>query len=244
MPLLDIVELTKVFGGLQAVKNCSFTVESGVITGLIGPNGAGKTTAFNMISGVLRPDAGTVRFEDKDITGLMPHNVARLGVGRTFQITRELGDLTVLENMVVPTARGGLRQLMGARMLRNEQDRAMGLLDFVGISRLANEKAKNLSFGQRKLLEFASVLMAEPKLVMLDEPAGGVNPALLERMTERIRELNDQGLTFLIVEHNMDLVMNLCESIVVMAHGEVLLQGPPGLVQEDNRVLDAYLGKV
>jgi branched-chain amino acid transport system ATP-binding protein len=244
MPLLDIVELTKVFGGLQAVKNCSFTVESGVITGLIGPNGAGKTTAFNMISGVLRPDAGTVRFEDKDITGLMPHNVARLGVGRTFQITRELGDLTVLENMVVPTARGGLRQLMGARMLRNEQDRAMGLLDFVGISRLANEKAKNLSFGQRKLLEFASVLMAEPKLVMLDEPAGGVNPALLERMMDRIRELNDQGLTFLIVEHNMDVVMNLCRSIVVMAHGEVLLQGPPGLVQEDNRVLDAYLGKV
>jgi branched-chain amino acid transport system ATP-binding protein len=244
MPLLDIVDLTKVFGGLQAVKNCSFTVEPGVITGLIGPNGAGKTTAFNMVSGVLRPDSGTVRFDDKDITGLMPHKVARRGVGRTFQITRELGDLTVLENMVVPTARGSLRQLMGARMLRNEQDRAMGLLDFVGISHLATEKAKNLSFGQRKLLEFASVLMAEPKLVMLDEPAGGVNPALLERMTERIRELNDQGLTFLIVEHNMDLVMNLCESIVVMAHGEVLLQGPPGLVQEDNRVLDAYLGKV
>jgi branched-chain amino acid transport system ATP-binding protein len=165
-------------------------------------------------------------------------------VGRTFQITRELADLTVLENMVVPTARGGLFALIGARTFRQEQERAMDLLDFVGISRLAGEKARNLSFGPRKLLEFASVLMAEPKLVLLDEPAGGVNPALLERMMERIQALNGDGLTFLIVEHNMDVVMTLCKSIVVMAHGEVLLQGPPETVQEDHRVLDAYLGKV
>jgi branched-chain amino acid transport system ATP-binding protein len=243
MPLLDVAGLTKVFGGLQAVNNCSFQVESGVITGLIGPNGAGKTTAFNMISGVLRPDAGTVSLNGSNITGLMPHKVARQGVGRTFQITRELGELTVLENMVVPTARGRLADLLGARMLRHEQERAMDLLDFVGISRLATEKAKNLSFGQRKLLEFASVLMADPTLILLDEPAGGVNPALLERMMERIRALNANGMTFLIVEHNMDLVMRLCQSIVVMAHGEVLLQGPPALIQEDHRVLDAYLGK-
>jgi branched-chain amino acid transport system ATP-binding protein len=243
MPLLDVAGLTKVFGGLQAVNNCSFQVESGVITGLIGPNGAGKTTAFNMISGVLRPDAGTVSLNGSNITGLMPHKVARQGVGRTFQITRELGELTVLENMVVPTARGRLADLLGARMLRHEQERAMDLLDFVGISRLAMEKAKNLSFGQRKLLEFASVLMADPTLILLDEPAGGVNPALLERMMERIRALNTKGMTFLIVEHNMDLVMRLCQSIVVMAHGEVLLQGPPALIQEDHRVLDAYLGK-
>ncbi|MGH8872097.1 MAG: ABC transporter ATP-binding protein [Acidimicrobiia bacterium] len=243
-PLLDVVGLTKVFGGLQALNDCAFSVESGEITGLIGPNGAGKTTAFNMISGVLRPDAGTVRLDGNDITGLMPHKVARRGVGRTFQITRELGEMTVLENMVVPTARGGLGSMMGSRIFRHEQDRAMRLLDFVGISHLADEKAKNLSFGQRKLLEFASVLMAEPKLVLLDEPASGVNPALLERMMERIRKLNDDGLTFLIVEHNMDVVMNLCRSIVVMAHGEVLLQGPPEMVQEDHRVLDAYLGKV
>jgi branched-chain amino acid transport system ATP-binding protein len=243
MPLLDVAGLTKVFGGLQAVNNCSFQVESGVITGLIGPNGAGKTTAFNMISGVLRPDAGTVSLNGSNITGQMPHKVARQGVGRTFQITRELGELTVLENMVVPTARGRLADLLGARMLRHEQERAMDLLDFVGISRLATEKAKNLSFGQRKLLEFASVLMADPTLILLDEPAGGVNPALLERMMERIRALNAKGMTFLIVEHNMDLVMRLCQSIVVMAHGEVLLQGPPALIQEDHRVLDAYLGK-
>jgi branched-chain amino acid transport system ATP-binding protein len=243
-PLLDVAGLTKVFGGLQAVNNCSFQVEPGVITGLIGPNGAGKTTAFNMISGVLKPDGGKVSFDGREITGLMPHKVARRGVGRTFQITRELADLTVLENMVVPTARGGLFALIGARTFRHEQERAMDLLDFVGISRLAGEKARNLSFGQRKLLEFASVLMAEPKLVLLDEPAGGVNPALLERMMERIQALNGDGLTFLIVEHNMDVVMTLCKSIVVMAHGEVLLQGPPETVQEDHRVLDAYLGKV
>jgi branched-chain amino acid transport system ATP-binding protein len=243
-PLLDVAGLTKVFGGLQAVNNCSFQVEPGVITGLIGPNGAGKTTAFNMISGVLKPDGGKVSFDGREITGLMPHKVARRGVGRTFQITRELADLTVLENMVVPTARGGLFALIGARTFRQEQERAMDLLDFVGISRLAGEKARNLSFGQRKLLEFASVLMAEPKLVLLDEPAGGVNPALLERMMERIQALNGDGLTFLIVEHNMDVVMTLCKSIVVMAHGEVLLQGPPETVQEDHRVLDAYLGKV
>ncbi len=243
-PLLDVAGLTKVFGGLQAVKACTFQVEPGVITGLIGPNGAGKTTAFNMISGVLKPDGGTVRFDGRDITGMWPHKVARRGVGRTFQITRELAELTVLENMVVPTARGSLAQLFGARNFRQEQERAMDLLDFVGISRLAHEKAKNLSFGQRKLLEFASVLMAEPKLVLLDEPAGGVNPALLERMMERIQDLNADGLTFLIVEHNMDVVMTLCKSVVVMAHGEVLIQDTPGAVQEDHRVLDAYLGKV
>ena len=242
--LLDVVGLTKVFGGLQAVSNCSFQVAPGVITGLIGPNGAGKTTAFNMISGVLKPDAGKVSFDGREITGLMPHKVARLGVGRTFQITRELSELTVLENMVVPTARGGLGALLGARTFRSEQERAMDLLDFVGISRLAHEKAKNLSFGQRKLLEFASVLMPDPTLVLLDEPAGGVNPALLERMMDRIKTLNADGLTVLIVEHNMDVVMTLCESIVVMAHGEVLLQGSPTKVQEDHRVLDAYLGKV
>jgi branched-chain amino acid transport system ATP-binding protein len=242
--LLDVVGLTKVFGGLQAVNNCTFQVEPGVITGLIGPNGAGKTTAFNMISGVLKPDEGKISFDGREITGLMPHKVARRGVGRTFQITRELSELTVLENMVVPTARGGLGALLGARNFRSEQERAMDLLDFVGISRLAHEKAKNLSFGQRKLLEFASVLMPNPRLILLDEPAGGVNPALLERMMDRIKTLNAEGLTFLIVEHNMDVVMTLCESIVVMAHGEVLLQGSPTVVQEDHRVLDAYLGKV
>lgn len=243
MASLEVVGLTKVFGGLKAVNACSFTVSAGSITGLIGPNGAGKTTAFNMISGVIRPDSGTVHFDGKDITGSMPHKAARQGLGRTFQITRELEDLTVMENMVVPTTRGSLLDLMGARMYRHEHQKAMDLLEFVGISFLAEEKARSLSFGQRKLLEFASVLMAEPKLLLLDEPAGGVNPALLERLMERIQTLNGQGLTFLIVEHNMDVVMGLCDSIIVMAHGEVLLTGPPEIIQSDDRVLDVYLGK-
>ncbi|MGH8927345.1 MAG: ABC transporter ATP-binding protein [Acidimicrobiia bacterium] len=243
MALLEVNSLSKAFGGLQAVRGCSFAVEAGAIAGLIGPNGAGKTTAFNMISGIIRPDAGSIAFEGGDITGRLPHQVTRKGVGRTFQVTRELGDLTVLENMVVASAQGGLRQLLGARIYRQEHERAMELLDFVGIAKLAGEKAKTLSFGQRKLLEFASVLMIEPKLVMLDEPAGGINPALMERLIDRIRTLNAQGVTFLIVEHNMDVVMSLCRSIVVMAHGEVLLQGPPSVIQNDHRVLDAYLGK-
>lgn len=244
MALLELVGVAKHFGGLQAVHNCTFAVERGVIAGLIGPNGAGKTTAFNVISGLIRSDSGRVVFEGHDLTGLRPHQVTRLGVGRTFQVTRELGELTVLENMVVPTARSGVRELFGSKTLRQEQDRAMELLAFVGIDRMANEKAKTLSFGQRKLLEFASVLMIEPRLVLLDEPAGGVNPALLERLMERIVELNRAGMTFLVVEHNMEIVMKLCASIVVMAHGEVLLQGTPAEVQNDGRVLDAYLGKV
>lgn len=241
--LLQVEGISKSFGGLRAVDQCSFVVERGSITALIGPNGAGKTTAFNMISGILVPDEGTIRFRGENITGLRPHRITRKGIGRTFQITRELGDLTVLENMVVGSARGSIRGLLGGRMLAREERQAMELLDFVGISHLAHAKAKTLSYGQRKLLEFASVLMGEPELILLDEPAGGVNPALLERIVDRIKALNESGITFLIVEHNMDLVMSLSDEVVVMAHGEVLVQGPPEVVQTDDRVLGAYLGK-
>jgi branched-chain amino acid transport system ATP-binding protein len=174
----------------------------------------------------------------------MPHRVTRRGVSRTFQITRTLGDLTVLENMVVGSPLSGWRSLLGSRILQREEDRAMDLLRFVGIDRLVSAPAESLSFGQKKLLEFASVLMTEPKLVMLDEPAGGVNPALLERIVDRIHVLNSAGTTFLVVEHNMDVVMSLCASIVVMAHGEVLTEGTPEVIQKDDTVLDAYLGRV
>jgi neutral amino acid transport system ATP-binding protein len=241
-PLLDVRDVTKAYGGLVAVRRASFTVADGSITSLIGPNGAGKTTAFDVISGIVHADPGTVRFAGVDVTGWMPHRITRLGVGRTFQITRELGDLTVLENMVVPSAVGGLRSLFGPRMADRERQRAMDLLAFVGIDRLAGNLAKSLSYGQRKLLEFASVMMAEPRLVLLDEPAGGVNPALLERIMDRIIAQNRTGTTFLIVEHNMDVVMRLSHSVIVMAHGEVILQGPPDQVRTDHRVLDAYLG--
>jgi neutral amino acid transport system ATP-binding protein len=242
MSLLEVRQVTKRYGGLVAVNQASFGVEQGSITALIGPNGAGKTTAFDVISGIVTPDSGSVHVEGTDITGWQPHRVTEQGVGRTFQITRELGELTVLENMVVSFATGGARLLFSPRIRPSERERAMDLLAFVGIDRLAGGLAKSLSYGQRKLLEFASVLMAEPRLVMLDEPAGGVNPALLERIMDRIGELNRSGTTFLIVEHNMDVVMRLSGSVTVMAHGEVILQGTPEEVRSDHRVLDAYLG--
>ena len=242
--LLEVRDISKTYGGVQAVNRCSFSVTNGSITGLIGPNGAGKTTAFDIISGIVAPDEGSVIFDGREITEWMPHRVTRSGVSRTFQITRDLGELTVLENMVVGSPTSGWRSLLGSRILQREEDRAMDLLRFVGIDRLATTPANSLSYGQKKLLEFASVLMPEPKLIMLDEPAGGVNPALLDRIMDHIRELNSKGKTFLIVEHNMDVVMSLCSSIVVMAHGEVLTKGSPDVIREDDTVLDAYLGRV
>jgi branched-chain amino acid transport system ATP-binding protein len=243
MTLLEIKELTKDFDGLTAVNRCSFSVEKGSITSLIGPNGAGKTTVFNLISGLLWPTGGVIRYDSKDIIGLRPHRITRLGISRTFQITRDLMEMTVLENMVVQSPTNGFRALFAGRILQQERERAMDLLDFVGIAHLADEKALKLSYGQKRLMEFASVLMSEPQLVMLDEPAGGINPALLDKIVDRIQYLNDKNMTFLIVEHNMDVVMNLSHSIVVMAHGEVLTQDTPEAVQRDQAVLDAYLGE-
>jgi neutral amino acid transport system ATP-binding protein len=244
MALLEVRDLVRSFGGLRAVDGASFTVDEGKITAIIGPNGAGKTTVFNVISGILRPDAGRVLLDGRDITGERPYRVTRRGLSRTFQVTRELGDLTVLENLVVHSPTRGVRALIGRSILDQEHERAMELLEFVGIAHLAGEDAKKLSYGQRKLLELAAALMAEPRLIMLDEPAGGVNPALLEQIVARIRELNASGVTFLLVEHNMDLVMGLSDSVVVMAHGDVLLQDTPDAVQLDDAVLDAYLGTV
>src|SRR5690606_1462009 len=165
--------VVKAYGGIVAVHHATFDVGDGKITALIGPNGAGKTTAFDTICGVVEPDSGTIVFDGTDITGLMSHVINKHGIGRTFQITRELGDMTVLENMVVSTVPNSLRALLGGRMSRTERDRAMDLLSFVGIERLAHQPAKRLSYGQRKLLEFASVLMTDPRLILLDEPAGG-----------------------------------------------------------------------
>lgn len=242
--MLQGTGLNRSFGGIQAVRDCSFEVEEGAITSLIGPNGAGKTTLFNLINNVIKPDSGTVHFLGKNISRKMPHKVTRLGISRTFQVTRTLGDMTVLENMVVGSATEGIRGMFGSRMLDSEIERALELLDFVGIRQYAYTTAERLSYGQRKLLEFAAVLMSNPRIVLLDEPAGGVNPALLERMVARIRQLNAEGMTFFIVEHNMALVMDLSDTVIVMAHGEVLIHGTPGEVQQDGRVLDAYLGKV
>lgn len=243
MALLELASVTKTYGGIVAVDNASFQVEEGKITALIGPNGAGKTTAFDTVCGVVHVDSGTISLDGRDITNRRPHKITKQGLGRTFQITRELGEMTVLENMAVTEVPNGLGSLGGRRISPAEREQAMDLLTFVGIDKLANQPAKRLSYGQRKLLEFASVLMAAPKLVLLDEPAGGVNPALLDRLIERIREVNARGTTFLIVEHNMDVVMTLSDSVVVMAHGQVLVQDTPERVREDKRVLDAYLGE-
>jgi neutral amino acid transport system ATP-binding protein len=243
MPLLELASVTKTYGGIVAVDDVSFSVDEGSITSLIGPNGAGKTTAFDTICGVVPVDSGTITLDGRSIEGLRPHAITHRGVGRTFQVTRELGDMTVLENLAIAGVSNGVGSIITPRISSDERDRAMDVLEFVGIHELANLPSNRLSYGQKKLLEFASVLMNEPRLVLLDEPAGGVNPALLERIMDRIRAINDRGTTFLIVEHNMDVVMRLSHSIVVMAYGRVLLQGTPENVREDQRVLDAYLGQ-
>ena len=243
MALLEIQGLKKSFGGIQAVNDCTFSVEEGAITSLIGPNGAGKTTVFNLVTGLLTLDAGQVLFKGKRINGLQPHQITRLGISRTFQITRDLQEMTVLENMVIQAQVKGFFDMFGTSMLKEEEERAMDLLAFVGISYLAREKAKNLSYGQKKLMEFASVMMSEPRLIMLDEPASGVNPTLLESIVDRILQLNKKGITFLIVEHNMDLVMKISNPVICMAYGTVLAQGAPQEIQDNPRVLEAYLGE-
>ena len=267
---LRVEGVTKAFGGVQALSGCSLDVAEGSITGLIGPNGSGKTTLFNVITGYERVDAGQVYRGDRKITNLPPQRVFALGIGRTFQLTRIFPRLTVLENMLVasqhgasqhgasqhgpsqhgpsqhgPSQHGADRRWRGPLARAGgpaDRRRAMELLEFTGIERHAAALADTLSYGQRKLLELAYVLVADPAIVLLDEPAGGVNPSLIQHIAARIRELNAAGRTFLIVEHNMDFVMGLCDRITVLDYGTVVAAGPPAIVREDPRVLDAYLG--
>lgn len=241
-PLLEVKQLNKSFGGLQALDNCTFSVKEGAIAALIGPNGAGKTTAFNLISGVLKPNSGQVWFDGKRIDRLPPHKITRLGMNRTFQISRNLEEMTVLENLLVHTPVHGIRGLFQPGIAPQERERAEELLDFVGIAHLMYEETRNLSYGQKKLMDFAAMLMSEPKMILLDEPAGGVNPALLETIVERIQTLNAGGITFLIVEHNMDLVMGISDPVIVMAYGSVIGHGTPQEIQSNPQVLEAYLG--
>ncbi|HXF56547.1 MAG TPA: ABC transporter ATP-binding protein [Actinomycetota bacterium] len=234
--------VTRRFGGITALAGCSIQVREGSITGLIGPNGSGKTTLFNVITGFYRPHAGEVYLDGRRITGLRPHQVCHLGLGRTFQITRLFWNLSVLENMIVPLRKVGVRSLLGPGRLKAEEERALELLERVGLLHLKDEPAVKLSFGQQKLLEFAAVLMSEPHLVLLDEPAGGINPTMVQFLAELIRELNGQGVTFLVVEHNMGLVMELCDWVLVLDQGRLLAEGPPDEVRANPAVLEAYLG--
>jgi ABC-type branched-subunit amino acid transport system ATPase component len=242
MSLLEAQGISKAFGGIRALDMCSVSVEKGSITGLIGPNGSGKTTLFNTMTGYERVDSGQVRFQDQAITNIAPDKVFRLGVGRTFQLTRIFPRLTVLENMHVAAQRNDFKGLLSRWSSTHEQKRALELLDFVGLTPLKSLPAGNLSYGQKKLLEFAFVLIAEPKVILLDEPAGGVNPTMINYLTDRIRALNSQGVTFLIVEHNMEFVMGLCQKVMVMHRGTKIAEGTPEEVRANPAVLEAYLG--
>jgi branched-chain amino acid transport system ATP-binding protein len=249
-PLLIISGVEKRFGGLKALDGVTFEVARGSITGLIGPNGAGKTTLFEVVSGLLQPDAGEIRLGSHRLDGRPAHEIARLGVARTFQIPRPLARLTVLENlMLYAKDQSGerLRSLVIGRRAIAAQDaalrsRAREILELTDLAALGDAPAGTLSGGQKKLLELARVLMADPALILLDEPGAGVNPTLMRSLVAAIRDLHARGMTFLLIEHDMDLITELCDPVIVLAEGRRLVEGPFAEVRRDPRVLEAYLG--
>ena len=250
--ILQLQGLRKAYGQLRAVDGVDLSVAAGSLTGLIGPNGAGKTTTFDLIAGAQRSDSGRIVFQGQSIENLAPNAIFRRGLARTFQVPRPFAQMTVLENVLIAP----LNQL-GERLYANWwwagrvsaqeralQERAREVLELCALSDKAGLLAGQLSGGQQKLLELARVLMIDPKMILLDEPAAGVNPSLLETLMERVQLLHRRGITFLLIEHNMDLVMRVCQHVIVMAQGQVLAQGTPQEVQDNTQVLDAYLGQV
>lgn len=243
--VLEVSRLRKTFGGIVAVDDVSFSVARGEILGVIGPNGCGKSTMFNCILGQLQPTSGSVRLGGRDITGMPPHVLNRLGVGRTFQLLQVFAELTVRENLILAGQehRGGMASRLFGRPdagLSAEADRMIG---FFRLGHLADERAGSLSYGQQKLLDAAMAFMAGPELVLLDEPAGGVNPTMLGDLRERLAAMNrEAGATFVVIEHNMEFVMTLCSRVIVLAEGRVIASGTPAEVRADPAVIDAYLG--
>jgi branched-chain amino acid transport system ATP-binding protein len=245
-----VTGITKRFGGVEALAGCTLSVRESSITGLIGPNGAGKTTLFNVISGLTQADGGEIRLGGDRIDGLSSHGIARRGLARTFQIPRPLGRMSVLENVLVyahaqpgeALARVFASPARVAAAERRARERALAILESVDLAPLAGDRAETLSGGQKKLLELARALMGDPRVILLDEPGAGVNPTLMRSLVQAIRALRAEGRTFLLIEHDMDLVTELCDPVIVMAQGRTLLEGPFAEVRRDPRVLEAYLG--
>lgn len=232
-PILEIENVSVRFGGVQALNRASLSISAGHISGVIGPNGSGKSTLFNAVTGVKRADSGSVRFKGEEIAGLPPHQINQRGISRTFQLTRLFGQMTAFENLVV-VARGDQKAA---------RTRAVNLLDLVALTHVRDEYAVNLSYGQQKLLEFARLMMTDPELIMLDEPFAGVNPVMEQRLVEQMERWRVEGKTIVVTDHEMKIMMDICEEIFVLDYGEVIAHGTPTEVRSNERVMEAYFGR-